>query len=105
MENLERIEALRKILLELPANLGERDDAAMDLEAFDEPEAVQVLLKVGSNPNEDEMVLEKCGESLAGIWLRTGRFDPSGFSSLVGNARREARIFLSAKHPEWIKGL
>lgn len=59
--------------LENRANdLGSRDDVAMDLRQFDEPEVEAALLKIALNQSEEEMIIDSAGDSLREIWARKG---------------------------------
>lgn len=64
-------------LLDKSQDLGSRDDIAMDLGAFDLPEVEAALLKVASDPAEEEMIVDSAGESLAQICKRQNRTLPA----------------------------
>lgn len=68
---------------------NDRQDAAMDLGAFDDPEAEAALLAVALNHAEDPNIADAAGESLREIWLRNG-MDVSG---LAASMHPEARKF------------
>ena len=82
-------------LLDPSARVDERDDAAMDLSQFDEPEAIAALIQVGCDADEDEIVLESVGESIAEILLRDGRTWTLGIDRLTKVARREFDALVS----------
>jgi hypothetical protein len=63
------------VLLDQSAPLGDRDDAAMDLHVYDEPEVEEALLSVVLNHTEEEMLADSAGESLGEIWRRKGKYD------------------------------
>ena len=71
---------LMSVLLDPAAPIGDRDDAAMDLGAYDE--ALPTLVSVISTPDEDEMIIDSCAESIWEIWQRTRQFDQSIFELL-----------------------
>jgi hypothetical protein len=71
MKNLS--EGLISVLLDTTAQFADRDDAAMDLGSFDEPEVENALLKIILNHNEDEVLVDSAGESLKEIWQRKGQ--------------------------------
>ena len=50
-----------------------RDDAAMDLGAYNEPEVEQALIQVASDPETEPVVVRSCAESLVEIWIRRER--------------------------------
>ena len=60
-------------LLDKSNDLGGRDDCAMDLYEYDLPEVEAALVKVASDPAEDEIVVDSAGESLAQIYRRQNR--------------------------------
>ena len=67
-DDLQRHKALKKILLDRKASLAERDDAAIDLGDFDDPEALDALMEIAVDPQEEDIILASCGESIALIW-------------------------------------
>jgi len=89
-------ESLIEVLLDRSALIAERDDAASDLGAFDCKEALVTLLAVAALPEEPEVVLWSCGESIAEIWRRNGTFDRGAFDALTGQAKQEIRELLPA---------
>ena len=74
---IEQPQGLIELLLDKNAEFGDRDDAAMDLYKYDEPEAEQALIRVVQDMNEDADILDSAGESLAEIWKRKARWDAS----------------------------
>ena len=54
------------------APFGDRSDAAMDLGAFDEPEAVAALNRIVDDATEDPDLVDQCRESLLDIQRRRG---------------------------------
>ena len=68
-----QVRALTTLLLDRSADIGVRDDAAMDLYATDDEQARQALLTVAIDPETPEMVQASAGESLGQIAVRTGR--------------------------------
>lgn len=70
---------------------NDRHDAAMDLGAFNEPEAEAALLAVVLNHAEHPKIADAAGESLREIWLRKGK----GVAGLAASMHPEARkLFL-----------
>jgi hypothetical protein len=68
---------LISVLLDSTAEFGDRDDAAMDLSRFDDPEAEAALAHVACDPGADNELADSCGESLAEVWCRRGRIEPT----------------------------
>jgi len=58
---------LIEVLLDVMASEADRDDAAMDLAAYDEPEVEEALIRMGVDPSTPNSVAASCGESLAEI--------------------------------------
>jgi hypothetical protein len=58
------------VLLDPNLEHGDRDDAAMDLGQYDDPEAEEALARVACDENADVYVADSCGESLGQIWCR-----------------------------------
>jgi hypothetical protein len=85
----ERLSALTEILLNPSARLDERDDAAMYLGELGRQEAVEALLIVVRDPGADIILAASCGESLAEIALRNGKFDRTWLDGMVPTARME----------------
>ena len=65
-----RLEDLVDLLLNNEASIADRDDAAMDLFEYDNDTALNALIKVAKNKDEDPVVLNSCGESIASIWVK-----------------------------------
>jgi hypothetical protein len=82
---------LISVLCDVSAPVGDRDDAAMDLAAFDE--ALPVLISVARRADEDEMIVDQCAHSIGVIWQRTGGFDQEVFNSLPKLAQDLIRAF------------
>ena len=73
------------------ADLGSRDDVAMDLSQFDEPEAEEGLLRVVLDHTQDEMIIDSAGDSLREIWERKGKRD----TALVARMHPSAQKFFT----------
>lgn len=92
---------LINILQNSNAREHERDDAAMDLADFDGDDVVQALFTVATDKTyRSEIVKASCGESLASIWVRTGRFDLALLHQLEGVALQEAIGLIKVSRPE-----
>jgi HEAT repeat protein len=64
----------------------ERDDAAMDLAASDDPAAVRGLLDIGCDQTEADVLLESVGESLAEVLARHPEWRTDELASLTATA-------------------
>jgi len=96
-------EDLVKVLLNPEIDDGSRDDAAMDLSAFDALEVESALLKIASDLNANEMLSDSCGESLSIIWIRNNKFDPKLFESLNPSAKFSFMGYIKCYKSEWIE--
>ncbi|MFJ5772745.1 hypothetical protein [Streptomyces sp. NPDC093094] len=86
--------ALVEVLLDPGADIGGRDDAAMDLWATDDPRARAALLHVAGDTDAPDIVRASAGESLGRIAVATGRplTEPER-SRLTPEARHEYDVF------------
>ena len=64
---------LIQVLLDEDAEFGDRDDAAMDLSAYDDDAVEKALARVACDIAADADLADTCGESLAEIWCRKER--------------------------------
>lgn len=85
---------LISVLCDKSARLDERDDAAIDLGRFDEPEALAALVAAATDATEDNLIVGKAGESIGEIWQRTGRLDLGLLERLLPSAQREVKSLL-----------
>lgn len=98
-----------KLLIDIVLSLDEedhvKDDAAMDLAEFNDPEALDALIKgVELHYNdEDPWFLSTFGESIAEIWVRKDCFDLNIYISLPGCVRSGAYSILEVKRPDWVE--
>ena len=92
---------LIEILLDVAASEADRDGAAMDLAAYDEPEVEAVLIHVGADPSTLNSVAASCGESLAEIWIRKKSLNLEALKLLKGEAYSEAIGLIRVREPSW----
>ena len=100
MSKIQQPKGLISVLLNTKAEFGDRDDAAMDLGAYDDPEAELSLLKIASYENDDPHLLDRCGESLGEIWCRKGQVNHEALKRLKGRALESALGMIKSRHPE-----
>ena len=93
---------LIELLFDEKATIADRDDAAMELANFDDDQTLNALLVLGRNKNEDELILNSCGESLGSIWVNRNFFDKQAYESLSGTSRYGAFYVISSRKSEWI---
>jgi hypothetical protein len=96
---MDQPKGLISVLLDASARIDERDDAAMDLSAYSEPEVEAALLHAARDPATPESVVASCGESLAELWVRRGAIGSDALESLPPSAREEAEAYLRAHAP------
>jgi hypothetical protein len=68
---------LIKVLLDEDAELGDRDDAALDLAKYDDPDAEAALAQIACADRPDDDLADTAGQALAEIWCRRGRVSPN----------------------------
>lgn len=90
---------LISVLRDTSARPDERDDAAIGLGRFDEPEALAVLVEVASDSEEDDNVVASAGESIAEIWQKSGGYDDDLVAGLTATAQREIRAYFPGRDP------
>lgn len=96
MSAMKQPAGLIEVLTDGLADVADRDDAAMDLQRYDEPEVLAALLRVGSNEQDSEIVLSSVVESIAEILLRNGRTWCLGVDELASAARLEFEARMEA---------
>jgi hypothetical protein len=82
------------------ARADEREEAAADLAAFDEPEVLEALVRAGMRQDEDSDVLERIGESISEIWFRKRTFDAGIASRLAPAAAKALKDTLRRSLPD-----
>ncbi|MEQ1931257.1 MAG: hypothetical protein ABL957_12130 [Parvularculaceae bacterium] len=97
-----QLEGLISILFTLRAKLSDREMAASDLGAYDEPIAEAALIHVGSRVDEPHSLLEFCGTSLGDIWRRKRRFRFEVADALALQAKRGLANELKEDFPDEI---
>lgn len=83
-----QLAGLISVLLNKHAEHGDRDDAAMDLGAYDEVEAEQALISVVIDLNEDDDIADSAGQSLLEIWKRENKIDLEVISKMHPAAKK-----------------
>ena len=99
----DRIDLLIELLFDQQASIAERDDAAVDLANFNDPRAISALLACASNKQENELVLNSCGESLGAIWVSQNDFNEQAYHNLSSTSRYGIYYVVDARRPEWVK--
>ncbi|MFJ3139626.1 hypothetical protein ACIPK5_27455 [Streptomyces sp. NPDC086843] len=97
--NADRVEGLISVMLDPRADIGGRDDAAMDLYETDDPRARAALLLVASDERSPYIVRASAGESLGQIMMATGHpLSAEERAQLTPEARHEYDAFHVALH-------
>lgn len=99
---MDKIDQLVEILLDKKASIAERDDVAMDLGVFDDDLALKALISIATNLNEDDMIVDFCGESIGEIWVKRNKSDFKILKRFHPVAFRATRDYIKAKKPEWL---
>ena len=93
-------EGLIGVLLDRSAEVGDRDDAAMDLGVYDREDVEAALAHVACDPAADESIVDSCGESLAEIWCRKGQVNEAILVRLTPASLPIALATLAARAPD-----
>ncbi len=72
---LDKVDLLISLSFDHTAREDERHDATMDIGNYTDVHALNALIKIASNPNENQFILDACGESIAQIWVKHNQFD------------------------------
>jgi HEAT repeat protein len=102
---LDKVDRLINVLFDNTAREDQRDDAAMDLGKFDDERALVALLRIASNPNEDETILDSCGTSIGEILTKKEKHNLSLLNNLAPCAKNSAYSFIKEVQPEWFDEL
>ena len=94
-------QSLIEILLDVTAAEADRDDTAMDLAVYDEPEVEEALIRVGADSSTPNSVAASCGESLAEIWIRKKTLYLDALKRLQGEACNVAIGLIRVREPSW----
>ena len=70
---------------------------------FNDNRALNALLKIASNSEENQIILDACGESIAQIWVKRNFFDIGAYNKLQPVAQYEAKMYIKMNKPEWFK--
>eukprot|EP00611_Tribonema_gayanum_P014040 TRINITY_DN25300_c0_g1_i1.p1 TRINITY_DN25300_c0_g1~~TRINITY_DN25300_c0_g1_i1.p1 ORF type:complete len:108 (+),score=3.18 TRINITY_DN25300_c0_g1_i1:176-499(+) len=97
LENAKQPAGLIATLADVAADHGDRCDAAIDLAAYDEPEAEAALLSIALNHAEDPNIADEAGHSLWEIWSRNDASEPA----LIERLHPEAKKFFSPPNPSF----
>ena len=97
----DEVKMLIDILFDPSARDDERHDAAMDIGKYNDERALKALLQIGSNPIEDIIILDACGESVAEILVNRDEFRKDALEKLTPIAKKTAYAFIKEHKPQW----
>lgn len=100
---MDKVEGLVEVLLDKTARIDERDDAAMDLGEYDDNRGLEALLSVVLDPNEEPIIMDVCGESIAWIWVKRNYFDYDLYNKMNTIAKGAVYNYIAVTKPEWIE--
>jgi HEAT repeat protein len=97
------VQMLIEVLLDKNLREDERDDAAMDLGEYNDLRALEALIKVASDPDENMTVVDSCAESIGSILIERNEFDNSIIDGLAPVAKRILIKFIKTCKPDLIQ--
>jgi hypothetical protein len=97
------IDLLIEILVDEHATIAERDEAAIELCEFTDPKSIDALISRAKDYNENELVLNSCGESLGTIWVKINQFDQITYHELTNIARYGIYVVIKSRKPAWVE--
>jgi hypothetical protein len=98
----DQVQLLIDILLDKTAREDERDDAAIDLRVHKDVRALDALTKIASDPNEDDVIIDSCAESIGEICVAMNLFNENSFRKMVPFAQKIVFGFIMAHSPKLI---
>lgn len=99
----DQIDLLIDILLDKQTREDERGDAAIYLRKFKDPRALHALIKVASDPLEDNIIVANCAESIGEILVAINDFNEKEFRGMLPFAQQIVFSFVQAHNPALIK--
>jgi hypothetical protein len=98
----DQVQLLIDVLLDKTAREDERGDAAIDLRTYKDVRALEALTKIASDPNEDDVIVDNCAESVGEICVAMNIFDENSFRRMIPFAQKIVFGFITAHRPELI---
>ena len=99
----DQLQLLIDILLDKSAREDERGDAAIDLRKYKDSRALEALTKIASDPNEDDVIVDNCAESIGEICIGMNQFNENSFRKMIPFAQKIIFGFIMAHNPELIR--
>ena len=79
----DQVQLLIDVLLDKTAREDERGDAAIDLRTHKDIRALNALIKIASDPDEDDVIVDNCAESIGEICVSMNIFDENSFRKMI----------------------
>lgn len=98
----DKVQLLINILLDKEGRDDERQDAAMYLGNHAVPKALDALITIASDPNEDDVLVDDCSQSIGEIFIALNHFDENSFNALIPFAQRMTFFRIMGTNPELI---
>ena len=98
----DQIKSLINILLDSTARWDERDDAAIDLRMHHNSRALEALTKIASDPDEDDIIIDHCAESIGELCSKMNYFNEGSFKKMTPTAQKITFGFIMAHNPRII---
>ena len=98
----DQTQSLIEILMDKTARDDERDDAAIDLRAYKDIRALNALVKIASDVDEDHVLLDNCADSIGELFVEMNFFDRMLFSQMIPFAKKRVFGIISSRKPELI---
>ncbi|MBF8262369.1 MAG: hypothetical protein HW387_34 [Parachlamydiales bacterium] len=99
----DRVQLLIDILFDLTAREDEREDAIMYLGESKDLRALTALLKIASDPNNDDLLVGDCAESIGELCVSMSCFEAESFKQMVPFAQKTVFRIIMARNPNLIK--
>jgi hypothetical protein len=99
---MDNSQQLINILFDQSAREDERDDAAIDLRKYPSQKALDALIKITSNPNEDFFILDSSIESIGEIFIKLNYFDEESFRKMIPEAQKSVFNIIMTRNPKLI---
>lgn len=98
----DQVQLLIDVLVDKTAREDERGDAAIDLRAHKDIRALDALTKIASDPDEDDVIVDNCAESIGEICVAMNLFDENSFRKMIPFAQKIIFGFIMAHSPNLI---
>lgn len=94
-DRITKLDVACKILKNKNIPLADRDDVAMDLKFYDEPDAENTLSEIVLDDTEDPLIIDTVLESIAYIWKRKGIYRKDFVNKIPEKFSKEKNMFLN----------